>query len=71
MEELNNVGLYLWCCDFRHLHPSSHFSEEEKERLRSFGAISTDEDERCWKEAIADANGDLEDYFQPQNPPQL
>jgi len=60
-------GISVCGCDFRHLHPSSHFTEEEKERLRRYGAIFTDEDERRWKEAVADACGDLENEDEPKD----
>ena len=63
------IGTFVQSIDFRHLHPSSHFTEEEKERLRQYGAIFTDEDERRWKEAVADAYGDLEDD-EPEKPAQ-
>lgn len=49
------VGMKCQSVDFRHLHPSSHFTEEEKDRLRRYGAIFNDEDERRWKEAVEDA----------------
>ena len=32
-------GLNISCCDLRHLHPESVFSDEEKEILRQYGAI--------------------------------
>jgi len=51
-------GAIIHGCTFRDLHPDSQFTEEEKNRLRRFGAIFDDEDERRWKEAIADAYGD-------------
>lgn len=56
---INEMGLLVQSCDFRYLHPSSHFTEEEKERLRRYGAIFNDEDERRWKEAVEDAYGEL------------
>lgn len=67
---INEVGLSVWSCDFSKLHEKSHFTEEEKERLRMYGAIFSDEDERRWKEAVADAYGDLEDDDEPENPAQ-
>lgn len=67
---VNEVGLSVQSVDFRHLHPSSQFTEEEKDRLRRYGAIFNDEDERRWKEAVADAYGDLEEDDEPENPPQ-
>lgn len=66
----NEIGLHIQSVDFRHLHPDSHFTEEEKEHLRRYGAIFSEEDERRWKEAVADAYGDLEDDDEPENPPQ-
>ncbi|MBK8705779.1 MAG: hypothetical protein IPN33_20935 [Saprospiraceae bacterium] len=56
---VNDYGLYVQSVDFRHLHPDSVFTDEEKERLRRYGAIFDDEDERRWKEAVADAYGDF------------
>ena len=32
-------GLFISCCDMRHLHSDSAFSDEEKEILRQYGAI--------------------------------
>ncbi len=64
------IGMFVQSVDFRHLHPDSHFTEAEKERLRRYGAIFSDEDERRWKEAVADAYGDLEDDDEPETPPQ-
>ena len=55
---INEPGIFPQSVDFRHLHPSSIFTEDEKERLRRYGAIFNDEDEKCWKEAVEDAYGD-------------
>jgi len=57
-EFINEPGIFPQSVDFRHLHPSSIFTEDEKERLRRYGAIFNDEDEKCWKEAVEDAYGD-------------
>jgi WD40 repeat protein len=59
-EYKNEVGLLVHGLDLRHLHPDSKFTEEEKERLRRYGSIFTDEDEKIWKEALADAYGEAD-----------
>lgn len=35
----NVAGLIIQGCDFRELHPDSHFSEEEIALLRQYGGI--------------------------------
>lgn len=54
----SEIGLFTQGLDLRHLHSDSKFTEEEKDRLRRYGAIFDDEDERIWKDAITDAYGD-------------
>ena len=58
---VNEIGLLIQSVDFRNLHPDSHFTDEEKERLRRYGAIFDDEDEKRWNEAVADAYGEEEE----------
>ena len=51
---LNEIGLFIQNIDLRGLHPSSRFSKEEKNRLRRFGAIFSDEDKKQWNDVIDD-----------------
>lgn len=53
----NEMGLLVHGLDFRNLHPRSRFTKEEKTKLRRFGAIFDDKDERIWKESLEDAYG--------------
>ncbi|NHE55754.1 caspase family protein [Cyclobacterium plantarum] len=55
---ISEPGLITQGLDLRNLHPDSKFSEEEKDRLRRYGAIFNDQDAKEWQEAIQDAYGD-------------
>ncbi len=67
---LNIPGLYVSQCDFTSLHPDSHFTDEEKNLFRMYGAIFSDEAERRCNEAVADSYGNLEDDNELETPPQ-
>lgn len=56
----SSSGIFVNGLDFRKVHESSNFTDLEKETLRHYGAIFTDEDEKIWKEALADAYGEDE-----------
>lgn len=51
-------GLFIQGLDLRYLHPDSKFTEEEKTRLRRYGALFTDEDEKKWRESLNYAYGE-------------
>ncbi|GAA0878113.1 hypothetical protein GCM10009119_10810 [Algoriphagus jejuensis] len=55
------TGLVVHGLDFKNLHPDSVFTEEEKNRLRRYGAIFDDQDELEWNQAVEDAYGDMEE----------
>ncbi|WP_336470201.1 NACHT domain-containing protein [Haliscomenobacter hydrossis] len=57
----NEVGLLVQGCDFSHCHPDSVFTEDEKERLRQYGAVFDEKDREDWEAAIAEARNGLED----------
>lgn len=46
--------------DLRNLHPDSVFTDEEKERMRRYGAIFNDQDKADWDAAVEDAYGEAE-----------
>ncbi|GAB3224023.1 NACHT domain-containing protein [Algoriphagus aestuariicola] len=54
-------GLYVQGLDLRNLHPDSVFTEEEKERMRKYGAIFNDQDKADWEAAVKDAYGNREE----------
>lgn len=56
----NEPGLYVQGIDLTQLHPDSTFTKEEKEKLRQYGAIFSEEDRRIWEEAIAEARKTLD-----------
>jgi WD40 repeat protein len=60
-ESKANPGLFVQGLDLRNLHPDSEFTEEEKERMRRYGAIFDDQDKANWDAAIKDAYGDMEE----------
>jgi WD40 repeat protein len=57
---INVPGLAVWQCDLSHLHPDSIITEEEKDKLRQYGAIFNEIDRRIWEETIAEARASLE-----------
>ncbi|MBD8489212.1 hypothetical protein IFO69_10690 [Echinicola sp. CAU 1574] len=58
---LDDFGLIVQGVNFRNLHPDSIFTDEEKKRLRHYGAIFDDQDELDWNKAVEDAYGDMEE----------
>jgi WD40 repeat protein len=53
----HDPGLFVQGLDLRNLHPDSVFTEEEKNRLRRYGAIFDDQDKADWETAVEDAYG--------------
>ncbi|AEE54378.1 NACHT domain-containing protein [Haliscomenobacter hydrossis] len=56
----NEAGLMIQGCDFSHCHPDSVFTQEEKERLRQYGAIFDEKDQAMWEATTAEARSGLE-----------
>jgi WD40 repeat protein len=56
----NETGLFVQGLDLSQLHPDSVITEEEKGKLRAYGAIFNEEDRRIWEETIAEARKTIE-----------